>query len=90
MLNTGQSWCCKSIPASPGMSEGSDRIYYSCRPERAFESLAGLFVYTDTYMCFSLCPPAQLVANDFTLERLQHVSSHDCLIVKRCIQFLRS
>lgn len=54
-------------------------VYTGCRPARADESLAGLFVYTDPYLCFSLCPPAQLVANDFTLERLQRVSSHDCL-----------
>lgn len=61
------------------MSEGGDRIHSGCRPERAYESLAGLFVYTDTCLCFSSCPPSQLVANDFTLERLQRVSSHDCL-----------
>lgn len=79
MLSIGQTWCCKSIPACHKMSEGGDRIHSGCRPERAYESLAGLFVYTDTCLCFSLCPPSQLVANDFTLEMLQRVSSHDYL-----------
>lgn len=48
-----------------------DFIHSGCRLERAHESLAGLFVYTDAYLCFSLCLPAQLVANGFTLERIQ-------------------
>lgn len=81
MLNTGQIWRCKSAPACARMAEGGDRICSGCRPERACEFLAGLFVCTDPYLCFFLCPPAQLVANGFTLERLQHISSHVCTIV---------
>lgn len=48
-------------------------MHSGCRLERTHESLAGLFVYADANLCFSLCLPAQLVANGFTLERIQRV-----------------